>query len=120
MGLSETITLCLVFRCQHSDGDVVRALLAGCVGDCHLEGVDALLETTYLQQPWMSRLQHRQKKTNKKNKQQMLVMGYKICFCQITQIKKKEKLFVLLEPLLACSHGVMAEGVQYTKNTYKK
>lgn len=57
----EPITFCLVFWCQHCDRDVVRALLARRVSDSHLESVDALLETTDLKQPWMSRLQHTQK-----------------------------------------------------------
>lgn len=71
----EPITFCLVFWCQYSDRDVIRALLARRVSDSHLEGVNTLLKTAYLQQPWMSRLQHTpppQKKTSTE--------GQKFCY----------------------------------------
>lgn len=58
---SERITFCLVFWRQHSDGDVIRALLAPAVGHSQLEGVNTLLETADLQQPRMSRLLHTNK-----------------------------------------------------------
>lgn len=56
------VTFCLVFGRQHGDRDVVGALLAGCVGDRHLEGVHSLLQTADLQKTWMSRLQCKYRK----------------------------------------------------------
>lgn len=43
-------TFCVVFRCQHSDGDVIWAPLSYGISDSHLESIDTLSEPTQLQQ----------------------------------------------------------------------
>lgn len=71
--MSEWSTFRLVFWRQHGDGDVIRALLAPHVAHSQLEGVNTLLETADLQQPWMSGLLHTHTKDNKHFYREILI-----------------------------------------------
>lgn len=94
---AERFTFCLVFRCQHSNRDVVGASLARCVGDSHLEGVDALLEPADLQQPRMGRLQRTQEYTdvNESHVHQIQRVCSRCTLKYWNQLREKHSMYLL-------------------------